>query len=226
MKLSVVMPVYNEKATLRAVYGQVEAVAVDKEIILVDDCSTDGTREIVMELGRRGATVVLHDRNMGKGAALRSGFRHVTGDVVLIQDADLEYDPGQYPLLIEPILNGEADVVYGSRFLSGERRSGMSFGNRVGNRILTFLSNMLTKLELTDVETCYKVFSRDVLERITIEENRFGCEPEITAKLAKLGVVIREVGISYCGRTYAEGKKIGWRDFISSLRCIGKYSAS
>ncbi|AJE02497.1 glycosyltransferase family 2 protein [Geobacter pickeringii] len=226
MKLSVVMPVYNERATLRTIYGQVAAVAIDKEIILVDDCSTDGTREIVRELGARGATVVLHDRNMGKGAALRSGFRHVTGDVVLIQDADLEYDPGQYPLLIQPILNGEADVVYGSRFLSGERSLGMSFWNRAGNRILTYLSNTLTKLELTDVETCYKVFSRDVLERITIEENRFGCEPEITAKLAKLGVVIREVGISYRGRTHAEGKKIGWRDFVSSVRCIYKYSAS
>lgn len=226
MKLSVVMPVYNEKATLRAIYEQVAAVAIDKEIILVDDCSTDGTREIVRELGATGATVVLHDRNMGKGAALRSGFRHVTGDVVLIQDADLEYDPGQYPLLIQPILNGEADVVYGSRFLSGERSLGMSFWNRAGNRILTYLSNTLTKLELTDVETCYKVFSRDVLERITIEENRFGCEPEITAKLAKLGVSIREVGISYRGRTSAEGKKIGWKDFISSVRCIAKYTVT
>jgi len=218
------MPVYNEKATIRAVYAMVEAVEIEKEIILVDDGSTDGTREIVMELGKGAAVAILHDRNMGKGAALRTGFRHVTGDLVLIQDADLEYDPKQYQLLIQPILNGEADVVYGSRFLLKKGSYGMSLCHKLGNKALTLLSNMLTGLRLTDIETCYKVFRRDVLEKIAIEENRFGCDPEITAKLAKLGAIIHEVGISYCGRTYSEGKKIGLRDFVSALRCIAKYN--
>ena len=224
MKLSVVIPVYNEKETIRELYECVKAVDIDKEIILVDDFSTDGTREIVQGLADASTRVLLHDRNMGKGAALRTGFDNVTGDIVIIQDADLEYDPSQYPKLIQPILDGRADVVYGSRFVSGEYRRVLYYWHMVGNNLLTLLSNMLTNLNLSDMETCYKVFRRDILEKITIEENRFGFEPEITAKISKLNVRIFEVGISYSGRTYKEGKKIGWRDGFSALRCILKYN--
>jgi glycosyltransferase involved in cell wall biosynthesis len=224
MKLSVVIPIYNEKETIREIYDCVKAVDIDKEIILVDDFSTDGTREIVQGLADANTRVVLHDRNMGKGAALRTGFAAATGDIVIIQDADLEYDPSQYPKLIQPILDGKADVVYGSRFVTGEYRRVLYFWHMVGNNLLTLLSNMLTNLNLSDMETCYKVFRREVLKKITIEENRFGFEPEITAKIAKLHVRIFEVGISYSGRTYTEGKKIGWRDGFSALRCILKYN--
>lgn len=224
MKLSVVIPVYNEKETIRDLYAAVKAVKLDKEIILVDDCSTDGTREILAGLHDDMTRVIFHERNMGKGAALRTGFQNATGDIVIIQDADLEYDPEEYPRLIKPILDGKADVVYGSRFAGGETRRVLFFWHMLGNKFLTLLSNMFTNLNLTDMETCYKVFRREVLGRITIEENRFGFEPEITAKLAKLNVRIYEIGISYSGRTYSEGKKIGWRDGISALRCILKYN--
>ncbi|MCM2359468.1 MAG: glycosyltransferase family 2 protein [Geobacteraceae bacterium] len=219
-----VIPIYNEKHTINEIYQRVRAVDIDKEIILVDDFSTDGTRDILYGLADDMTKVIMHDRNMGKGAALRTGFGHVTGDIVIIQDADLEYDPNQYPKLIQPILAGKADVVYGSRFVTGEYRRVMFFWHMVGNRFLTLLSNMLTNLNLTDMETCYKVFRREVLERISIEENRFGFEPEITAKIAKMDVRIYEMGISYSGRTYKEGKKIGWKDGFSALRCILKYN--
>jgi len=224
VKLSVVIPVYNEQATIRELYACVKAVDIEKEIIFVDDYSTDGSREILQGFADDSTRIVLHDRNMGKGAALRSGFRHVTGEIVIIQDADLEYDPAQYPKLIQPILEGKADVVYGSRFITGDYRRVLFFWHMVGNKLLTLMSNLFTNLNLSDMETCYKVFRRDVLDRITIEEDRFGFEPEITAKLAKLKLRIYEIGISYAGRTYAEGKKIGWKDGLSALRCIIKYN--
>lgn len=224
MKISVVIPVYNEKSTILELYHAVKSVPLDKEIILVDDGSTDGTRELLKQLDASSATVILHDRNRGKGAALRSGFQHATGDIILIQDADLEYDPQQYPKLIQPILDGKADVVYGSRFVTGDYRRVLFFWHMLGNTFLTFLSNILTNLNLSDMETCYKVFTRDVLKKLTIEEDRFGFEPEITAKIAKMNVRIYEVGISYSGRTYKEGKKIGWKDGISAIRCILKYN--
>ncbi|WP_129127926.1 glycosyltransferase family 2 protein [Geomonas oryzae] len=224
MKLSIVIPVYNEVNTIAAILERVRAVDLDKEIICVDDCSTDGTREILADLADESTRIYFHDRNRGKGAALRTGFGAANGDIVIIQDADLEYDPQQYPRLIQPILEGKADVVYGSRFTTGEYRRVLFFWHMVGNTLLTLLSNMLTNLNLTDMETCYKVFRREVLERITVEEDRFGFEPEITAKVAKLDVRIYEVGISYSGRTYKEGKKIDWKDGVSALRCILKYN--
>jgi glycosyltransferase involved in cell wall biosynthesis len=224
LKLSVIIPVYNEQATIREIYESVKAVAIEKEIILIDDGSTDGSREILQSLKDDSTRIVLHDRNLGKGAAVRSGLRHVTGDMVIIQDADLEYDPAQYPKLIQPILEGKADVVYGSRFVTGDYRRVLFFWHMVGNKLLTLLSNLFTNLNLTDMETCYKVFRREVLERITIEEDRFGFEPEITAKVAKLKLRIYEMGISYSGRTYVEGKKIGWKDGVSAVRCIIKYN--
>ena len=224
MKLSVIIPVYNEQATIRELFRLVRAVDMEKEIIFVDDGSSDGSREILLSLADESTQVVLHDRNRGKGAALRSGFRHATGDIIIVQDADLEYDPAQYPKLIQPILEGKADVVYGSRFVTGDYRRVLFFWHMVGNKLLTLLSNLFTNLNLSDMETCYKVFRREVLERITIEEDRFGFEPEITAKIAKLQVRIYELGISYAGRTYSEGKKIGWKDGISAVRCIIKYN--
>jgi glycosyltransferase involved in cell wall biosynthesis len=224
MKLSVVIPVYNERNTIREIHDAVKAVNLEKEIILVDDFSTDGTREMISLIADDITKVIFHEHNMGKGAALRTGFKNATGDIVIIQDADLEYDPGQYPKLIQPILDGKADVVYGSRFATGDYRRVLFFWHMVGNKFLTLLSNMFANLNLTDMETCYKVFKREVLQKITIEENRFGFEPEITAKIAKLDVRIYEVGISYSGRTYKEGKKIGWRDGFSAIRCILKYN--
>jgi glycosyltransferase involved in cell wall biosynthesis len=224
LKLSVVIPVYNEQATILEIYECVKAVDIEKEIIFVDDGSTDGSREILLGLADDSTRIVLHDRNMGKGAALRSGFRYVTGEIIIIQDADLEYDPAQYPKLVQPILEGKADVVFGSRFVTGDYRRVLFFWHMLGNKLLTLLSNLMTNLNLTDMETCYKVFRRDVLEKITIEEDRFGFEPEITAKIARLNVRIYEVGISYSGRTYMEGKKISWRDGVSALRCIVKYN--
>lgn len=224
MKLSVIIPIYNEKDTIREIFDCVKAVKIDKEIILVDDFSTDGTRDMLPELADETTRVYFHDRNMGKGAALRTGFLHATGDIVIVQDADLEYDPQQYSKLIQPILEGKADVVYGSRFVTGDYRRVLFFWHMLGNRFLTLLSNILTNLNLSDMETCYKVFRRELLEKITIEENRFGFEPEITAKIAKLNARIYEVGISYSGRTYKEGKKIGWKDGLSAIRCIVKYN--
>jgi glycosyltransferase involved in cell wall biosynthesis len=224
LKLSIVIPVYNEINSIRTILENVRAVGIDKEIICVDDYSTDGTRQLLGTLADETTKIFYHDRNLGKGAALRTGFGQASGDIVIIQDADLEYDPQQYPKLIQPILEGKADVVYGSRFVTGDYRRVLFFWHMMGNAFLTFLSNMLTNLNLTDMETGYKVFTGEVLKRITIEENRFGFEPEITAKISKMDVRIYEVGISYSGRTYREGKKIGWKDGISALRCVIKYN--
>lgn len=218
------MPVYNEKSTIRVICASVMAVDIDKEIILVDDGSTDGTSDILQELANETIRVFSHGQNLGKGAALRTGFRHISGDIIIVQDADLEYDPDQYKKLIQPILDGKADVVYGSRFVTGDFRRVLFFWHMVGNRLLTLLSNMLTNLNLSDMETGHKVFRREVLEKLEIEEDRFGFEPEITAKIARLNVRIYEVGISYAGRTYLEGKKVCWKDGVSALRCILKYN--
>ncbi len=227
LRLSIVIPVFNERGTIREIVRAVESVpleSIEKEILLVDDHSTDGTREILREFVEGRCRVFFHERNRGKGAALRTGFSAATGDIVLVQDADLEYDPREYPKLLKPILEGKADVVYGSRFAGGDEKRVLFFWHYVGNRVLTALSNIFTNLNLTDVETCYKVFRREVIRRIRIEEDRFGVEPEITAKIAKLRCRIYEVGISYSGRTYAEGKKINWMDGLSALRCILKYN--
>lgn len=224
MKLSVVVPIFNEKDTIEVIYNRIRAVAIEKEIILVDDCSNDGTKEIVSKLAASDTKLLFHDKNMGKGAALRTGFRNATGEILIIQDADLEYDPDEYPKLIRPILEGKADVVYGSRFAGGEAHRVIFFWHMIGNKFLTLLSNMFTNLNLTDMETCYKVFKREIYTKINIEENRFGFEPEITAKIAKLNVKIYEVGISYSGRAYSEGKKISWKDGFSAIRCILKYN--
>ena len=225
VKLSVVMPVYNEERTIEQIVERVQAVPVDKELIVVDDCSTDRTPQILSRLEESDNVRVLrHDRNRGKGAALRSGFAEASGEVVIIQDADLEYDPQDYPKLMEPILNGRADVVYGSRFSGGQPHRVLYYWHSVGNRFLTQLSNMFTNLNLTDMEVCYKVFRREIIQAIEIEESRFGFEPEITAKLAKTDCRIYEVGITYSGRTYQEGKKIGWRDGVRAIWCILKYN--
>lgn len=228
MKLSIVIPCYNEMSTIKTILEAVQnSPYEDKEIIIVDDCSRDGTRDVLKnEIEPSGAAkVIYHEINQGKGAALRTGITGATGDVVIIQDADMEYDPNEYPKLVEPIAKGKADVVFGSRFAGGDAHRVVYYWHRIGNGLLTLLSNMFTNLNLTDMETCYKVFKREIIQSIQIEENRFGFEPEITAKIAKIPEIrIYEVGISYYGRTYAEGKKIGWKDGFRAIYCILKYN--
>ena len=224
MKLSVVIPVYNEKDTVEEIVKRIRQSSIeDIEIVLVDDCSTDGTREILKGLETVVEKVLYHDLNLGKGAALRTGFKEVTGDCVIVQDADLEYDPSEYSFLMQPILDGKADVVYGSRFSGMGPRRVLFYWHYVGNRFLTTLSNIFTNLNLSDMETGYKMFRREVIQSINIQENRFGFEPEITAKIARKKCRIFEVGISYYGRTYEEGKKIGWKDGLRAIYVILKY---
>ena len=226
MKLSVIIPCYNERQSIRKIVDAVISSSYpDKEIIVVDDCSNDGTQNILREeIASAVDKIIYHSVNQGKGAALRTGIQAASGEVIVIQDADLEYDPEEYGLLVEPIQNDKADVVYGSRFIGGKPHRILFFWHRVGNRVLTFLSNMFSNLDLTDMETCYKCFRAEVIKNIQINENRFGFEPEITAKIAKTKCRIVEVGISYYGRTYAEGKKIGWLDGFRALYCIWKYN--
>jgi len=234
--LSVVIPVYNEKSTIHEIVRRVRAVPIPKQIILVDDCSRDGTREILEEWSQTepDLSIAFHEQNRGKGAALRTGFARATGRVVIVQDADLEYDPGQYPQLIQPIVEGKADVVYGSRFV-GETHRVLYFWHLLANKFLTLLSNIFTNLNLTDMEVCYKVFRREVIQGITLKSNRFGFEPEVTAKVARFRIPatdgrpsrhcrIYEIPVSYNGRDYREGKKIGWKDGVQALYCILRYA--
>lgn len=224
MKLSIIIPVYNENNTVQNILRQVQDVelGMEKEIILVDDGSTDGTRDILEKIDEQNVKVFLHDKNRGKGAALQTGFSRATGDFVVIQDADLEYDPREYSQLLKPLLDGRADAVYGSRFLGGPHRV-LFFWHYIGNKLLTTFSNMLSNLNLTDMETCYKMFRREILKKINLKSKRFGIEPEITLKLAKLKCRIYEVPISYSGRDYSEGKKIGWKDGVAAIYHIIRF---
>ena len=225
MQVSVIIPCFNEKDTITKIIEKVENASVFlKEIIIVDDFSTDGTREILENINNPIIKIYFHQKNKGKGAALKTGFSKVNGDICIIQDADLEYDPGEYPKLIKPIIDNKADVVFGSRFKGGGAHRVVYFWHRLGNGFLTFLSNLFTNINLSDMETCYKVFKKEVIQSIRIKENRFGFEPEITAKVAKKQFRIYEVGISYYGRTYSEGKKITWKDGIIAIYCIIKYN--
>jgi glycosyltransferase involved in cell wall biosynthesis len=226
MKVSVVIPVYNDRSTIEQIVNAVRSADVgDAEIIVVDDASTDGTQQLLKEkISTLAHQIIYQPHNQGKGAALRAGFAAATGDIILVQDADLEYNPADYPTLLEPILSGQADAVYGSRFMSGRPHRVLYFWHMVGNRFLTLLSNMFTNLNLTDLETCYKVFRADVIKNLDLRESRFGFEPEVTAKLAKARCRIYEVGISYNGRTYSEGKKVNWKDGFQAIYAIVRYN--
>jgi len=223
-KLTIVIPVYNEKETIHDIIEAVSVTPYRKEIIVVDDASNDGTGDLLAAMQRDGLKIITHERNQGKGAALQTGFTYATGDIIIIQDADLEYDPDEYPVLLKPILDGKADVVYGSRFAGHGAHRVLYFWHYVGNRFLTLLSNLFTNINLTDMETCYKVFTREALAGVRIKEKRFGFEPEITAKMARKKLRIYEVPISYYGRTYEQGKKINWKDGVRALWCILKYN--
>ena len=225
MKLSIIIPCYNESSTIISLINAVKQSPVtDREIIIIDDGSKDGTRDILGQLSDPEVRVIFHKVNQGKGAALRTGFQEANGDICIVQDADLEYDPKEFPLVIQPIVEGKADVVFGSRFQSGRPHRVVYFWHRIGNGVLTLMSNFFTDLNLSDMETCYKAFRREVIQSINIRENRFGFEPEVTAKVAKMNLRIYEVGISYYGRTYDEGKKIGWKDGVRAVYCILKYN--
>lgn len=225
MKLSIIIPCYNESSTIISLIEAVKQSPVkNREIIIVDDGSKDGTRDILGALIDPEIRTIFHKSNQGKGAALRTGFREATGDICIVQDADLEYDPQEFPIVIQPIIEGKADVVFGSRFQSGRPHRVVYFWHRIGNGVLTLMSNFFTDLNLSDMETCYKAFRREVIQSINIRENRFGFEPEVTAKVAKMNLRIYEVGISYYGRTYDEGKKIGWKDGFRAIYCILKYN--
>jgi glycosyltransferase involved in cell wall biosynthesis len=227
MKVSVIIPVYNERGTIEILLDRVRTAPFDKEIIVVDDFSTDGTREMLQrELAAKADRILFHEKNYGKGAALRTGFSHATGDCVIVQDADLEYNPDEIPMLLKPIEDGDADAVFGSRFMGDRPHRVLYFWHYMGNQFLTLLSNMFTNINLTDMETCYKLFKREIVQSIHLQEDRFGFEPEITAKVAKKKCRIYEVGISYHGRSYLEGKKIGWKDGIRAIYCIVKYGVN
>ena len=225
MILSIIIPCYNESKTILSLIKAVKNSPVtNREIIIVDDGSEDGTRDILNQLNDPEVRIIFHSRNQGKGAALRTGFNEAMGDICIVQDADLEYDPQEFPIVIQPILDGKADVVFGSRFQSGRPHRVVYFWHRVGNGLLTLMSNLFTDLNLSDMETCYKAFRREIIQSVDIRENRFGFEPEVTAKISKLNIRIYEVGISYYGRTYDEGKKIGWKDGVRAVYCILKYN--